>query len=156
MIFNFHGYPVADSPPGLPAHQPQNMHVRGYKEKGNINTPMELAINNEIDRFSLAIDAIDRTPKLQRIGAHAKERFRNLQIDCRNYAHENGIDMPEIVAGDGRIRKDEKAAREGQSGYQTEFSRNNRFAAISIIQILTMMGRMCSFRPILYAPIKAR
>ena len=51
----------------------KNMHVRGYKEKGNINTPMELAINNEIDRFSLAIDVIDRTPKLQRIGAHAKE-----------------------------------------------------------------------------------
>ena len=41
------------------------MHVRGYKEKGNINTPMELAINNEIDRFSLAIDVIDRMPKLQ-------------------------------------------------------------------------------------------
>ena len=43
----------------------KNMHVRGYKEKGNINTPMELAIENEIDRFSLAIDAIDRVPKLQ-------------------------------------------------------------------------------------------
>ena len=50
--------------------------MRGYKEKGNINTPMELAINNEIDRFSLAIDVIDRVPKLQRIGAHAKEKFR--------------------------------------------------------------------------------
>ena len=71
-----------------------NMHVRGYKEKGNINTPMELAINNEIDRFSLAIDAIDRTPKLRPIGAHAKERFRNLQIACRQYAYENGIRQP--------------------------------------------------------------
>ena len=49
--------------------------MRGYKEKGNINTPLELAINNEIDRFSLAIDAIDRAPKLQTIGAHAKEKF---------------------------------------------------------------------------------
>jgi xylulose-5-phosphate/fructose-6-phosphate phosphoketolase len=71
--------------------------VRGYKEKGNINTPMELAINNEIDRFSLAIDAIDRTPKLQRIGAHAKERCRNLQIDCRSYAYKHGIDSPDIT-----------------------------------------------------------
>jgi XFP-like protein len=49
---------------------------------------MELAINNEIDRYSLAIDAIDRVPKLHEIGSHAKERFRNLQIHCRDYAYE--------------------------------------------------------------------
>ena len=72
--------------------------MRGYKEKGNINTPMELAIQNQIDRFSLAIDVIDRVPKLQRIGAHAKEKLRDQQIDCRNYAYEHGIDKPEIVA----------------------------------------------------------
>jgi xylulose-5-phosphate/fructose-6-phosphate phosphoketolase len=70
--------------------------VRGYKEKGNINTPMELAINNEIDRFTLSIDAIKRTPKLQRIGAHATEKFRNLKIGALNYAHENGIDQPSV------------------------------------------------------------
>jgi hypothetical protein len=73
------------------------MHVRGYKEKGNINTPMELAINNQIDRYSLVIDAIDRTPELQRIGAAAKERCRDLQTECRNYAYEHGIDKPEVV-----------------------------------------------------------
>jgi xylulose-5-phosphate/fructose-6-phosphate phosphoketolase len=72
--------------------------LRGYKEKANINTPMELAINNEIDRFSVAMDVIKRTPKLQRIGAHALERFRDQQTDCRNYAYEHGIDNPEIVA----------------------------------------------------------
>jgi xylulose-5-phosphate/fructose-6-phosphate phosphoketolase len=71
--------------------------VRGYKEKGNINTPMELAINNETDRFSLAIDAIDRVPKLQRVGAHAKEKFRNRQIGCRRHAYEHGIDAPDIT-----------------------------------------------------------
>ena len=70
--------------------------MRGYKEKGNINTPLDLAIQNQIDRFSLAIDAIDRVPKLQRIGAHAKEEFRNLQIECRNYAYEHGVDKPEV------------------------------------------------------------
>ena len=73
------------------------MHVRGYKEKGSINTPMELAINNNIDRFSLAMDAIDRTPRLQTIGSHAKERFHNLQIAAKNYAYENGIDQPEVT-----------------------------------------------------------
>jgi xylulose-5-phosphate/fructose-6-phosphate phosphoketolase len=98
VIFNFHGYPWLIHRLAYRRTNHHNIHVRGYKEKGNINTPMELAINNEIDRFSLAIDAIDRVPKLQKIGAHAKEKFRNLQIDCRNYAYAHGIDDP-IVAG---------------------------------------------------------
>jgi xylulose-5-phosphate/fructose-6-phosphate phosphoketolase len=97
VIFNFHGYPWLIHRLAYRRTNHQNFHVRGYKEKGNINTPMELAIKNEIDRFSLAIDAIDRTPKLQRTGAHAKQRFRNLQIDCLNQAHENGIDAAEIT-----------------------------------------------------------
>ena len=65
--------------------------------RGNINTPMELDIENEIDRYTLAIDVIDRVPKLQSIGAHAKERFRNQQISCRHFAHEHRIDKPEVV-----------------------------------------------------------
>ena len=97
IVFNFHGYPWLIHRLAYRRTNHHNMHVRGYKEKGNINTPLELAINNEIDRFSLAVDAIDRTPRLQRIGAHAKEKFRNLQIGCRNYAHEHGIDLPEVA-----------------------------------------------------------
>ena len=97
IIFNFHGYPWLIHRLAYRRTNHHNMHVRGYKEKGNINTPMELAINNEIDRFSLAIDAIDRVPRLQRIGAHAKERFRNMQIECRNYAYEHGIDKPDVA-----------------------------------------------------------
>jgi len=97
VIFNFHGYPWLIHRLAYRRTNHANIHVRGYKEKGNINTPMELAINNEIDRFSLAIDVIDRSPKLQRIGAHAKERYRNMQIECRNYAYENGIDSPAIA-----------------------------------------------------------
>src|SRR5664279_1744107 len=97
VIFNFHGYPWLIHRLAYRRTNHSNFHVRGYKEKGNINTPMELAINNQIDRFSLAIDVIDRTHRLQKIGAHAKERFRNLQIDCLNNAHENGIDAPEIT-----------------------------------------------------------
>jgi len=97
IVFNFHGYPWLVHRLAYRRTNHANMHVRGYKEKGNINTPMELAINNEIDRFSLAIDVIDRTPKLQRIGAHAKEKYRDLQISCRNYAYEHGIDKPEVV-----------------------------------------------------------
>jgi xylulose-5-phosphate/fructose-6-phosphate phosphoketolase len=98
VIFNFHGYPWLIHRLAYRRHNHDNFHVRGYKEKGNINTPMELAIENQIDRFSLAIDAIDRVPKLQKIGAHAKEKFWNLQIECVNYAHENGIDKPEVAS----------------------------------------------------------
>jgi xylulose-5-phosphate/fructose-6-phosphate phosphoketolase len=71
--------------------------VRGYKEKGNINTPMELAIKNEIYRVSLAVDAIDRVPSLQKLGAHANEKFRDIQIECRNNAYKCGVDKPSMV-----------------------------------------------------------
>jgi xylulose-5-phosphate/fructose-6-phosphate phosphoketolase len=97
VIFNFHGYPWLIHRLAYRRKNHEGFHVRGYKEKGNINTPLELAISNEIDRFSLAIDAIDRVPKLQKIGGHAKEKFRNLQIQCVNYAHENGIDKPDVA-----------------------------------------------------------
>ncbi len=97
VIFNFHGYPwlvhrLAYRRPNHP-----NLHVRGYKERGSINTPLELAIENQIDRFSLAQDVIDRVPRLRGPGAHAKERFRNRQIQCRAYAHERGVDPQELV-----------------------------------------------------------
>ena len=97
IIFNFHGYPWLVHRLTYRRTNHRNLHVRGYKEKGNINTPMELAINNETDRFSLAIDAIDRVPRLQPIGAHAKDKFRNRQIACRQHAYEQGIDAPEIT-----------------------------------------------------------
>jgi len=96
IIFNFHGYPWLIHRLTY-ARTNRDLHVRGYKEKGNINTPMELAMNNEIDRYSLAIEAINRIPRLQKIGAHPKDKFRNKQIECRAYAYKNGIDSPEIT-----------------------------------------------------------
>ncbi len=96
IIFNFHGYPWLIHRLTYRRTNHRNLHVRGYKEKGNINTPLDLAIKNEIDRFSLAIDVIDRVPRLRTAGAHAKEKLRNMQIDCQNYAYEHGVDMPEL------------------------------------------------------------
>ncbi|HEY7335416.1 MAG TPA: phosphoketolase family protein [Bryobacteraceae bacterium] len=98
IIFNFHGYPALIHRLAYRRTNHDNLHVRGYKEKGSICTPLELAIENNIDRFSLAMDVIDRTPGLQRIGGHAKEKYRDLQIDCLNYAHQYGIDKPDVVA----------------------------------------------------------
>jgi xylulose-5-phosphate/fructose-6-phosphate phosphoketolase len=95
VIFNFHGYPQLIHRLAYRRTNHDNIHVRGYKEKGNINTPLELAIENNVDRFSLAMDVVDRVPRLQKIGGHAKERFLNQQIECRNYAHQYGIDKPE-------------------------------------------------------------
>ena len=96
IIFNFHGYPWLIHRLTYRRTNHNNLHVRGYKEKGNINTPLDLAIQNQIDRFSVAMDVIDRVPALQVAGAHAKETMRNLQIECQNYAYQFGIDKPEI------------------------------------------------------------
>jgi xylulose-5-phosphate/fructose-6-phosphate phosphoketolase len=93
IIFAFHGYPWLIHRLAYRRTNHKNLHVRGYKEKGNINTPLELAIQNEVDRFSLAIDVIDRVPRLRAIGAHARERFRNIQLECRAHAHAEGIDQ---------------------------------------------------------------
>jgi len=95
IIFNFHGYPWLIHRLTYRRTNHKNLHVRGYKEKGNINTPLDLAIRNQIDRFSLAIDVIDRVPALHVAGAHAKEMLRNMQIECQNYAYEYGVDKPE-------------------------------------------------------------
>jgi xylulose-5-phosphate/fructose-6-phosphate phosphoketolase len=96
VVFNFHGYPwlihrLTYRRPGQ-----HNIHVRGYKEQGNINTPLELAIRNQTDRFSLAIDAIDRMPRFRVKGAGVREALVNAQIACKRHAHEFGVDRPEI------------------------------------------------------------
>ena len=97
VVFNFHGYPWLIHRLAYRRNNHKNFHVRGYKEKGNINTPLELAIQNQIDRFSLAIDVLDRLPEMQSFGAHAKEKFKNLQINCRQYAYKYGVDEPEAA-----------------------------------------------------------
>jgi xylulose-5-phosphate/fructose-6-phosphate phosphoketolase len=98
IIFNFHGYPWLIHRLAYRRTNHKNMHVRGYKEKGNINTPLELAIRNEVDRFSLAIDVINRVPGLKVSGAHVKEKLRGMQIGCSHYAYEHGIDKPEFAS----------------------------------------------------------
>ena len=96
VIFNFHAYASLIHKFTYRRNNHDNFHVRGYKEKGNINTPLELAILNQVDRFDLAIDVIDRVPSLQASAAHVKEWLKDQIIDSVNYAHENGIDSPEI------------------------------------------------------------
>lgn len=92
VIFNFHSYPwlihrLTYRRPGS-----RNIHVRGYMEKGNIDTPLELAIRNGADRFSLAMNAIDRLDGLKHQMAEVREKLKAEQIIAKNYAFENGID----------------------------------------------------------------
>ena len=97
VIFNFHAYASLIHKFTYKRTNHDNFHVRGYKEKGNINTPLELAILNQVDRFNIAIDVIDRVPGLQEKAAHTKEWLKEEIISSVNYAHENGIDRPEIT-----------------------------------------------------------
>lgn len=97
IIFNFHGYPWLIHKLVYRRTNQERIHVRGYKEQGNINTPLELAINNQVDRFNLVIDVIDRVPKLGSAAAHVKERMKNKILESLAYAHENGKDHDEIV-----------------------------------------------------------
>ena len=77
VIFNFHAYASLIHKLTYRRTNHDNIHVRGYKEKGNINTPLELAILNQVDRFNQAIDVIDRVPKLQAAAAHTKEWLKD-------------------------------------------------------------------------------
>ena len=97
VIFNFHGYPWRIHKLVYRRANSRHFHVRGYKENGNINTPMDLAIRNQIDRFDLVIDAIDRVPALAAGGAHVKDKMKDAILDCQRYAGESGTDSPEFA-----------------------------------------------------------
>jgi xylulose-5-phosphate/fructose-6-phosphate phosphoketolase len=97
VIFNFHGYPWLIHRLTYRRTNHSNFHVRGYKEKGNINTPLELAMNNQIDRFNLVIDVIDRVPRLGSRAAHVKERMQEEILSHREYAHTHGMDAPDVT-----------------------------------------------------------
>jgi xylulose-5-phosphate/fructose-6-phosphate phosphoketolase len=97
VIFNFHGYPWLIHRLVYRRTNHVNFHVRGYKEKGNINTPLELAMNNQIDRFNLVIDVIDRVDHLGSRAAHLKERMKEAILANKAHAHEHGMDAPEIT-----------------------------------------------------------
>ena len=97
IIFNFHGYPWLIHKLSYRFKGHDNLHVHGYREKGNINTPLELAMLNRTSRFDLVIDVIDRVPKLRTKAAHLKEDMKDAIISHTRYAHEEGADRPEIT-----------------------------------------------------------
>jgi len=97
IIFNFHGYPWLIHKLAYRFKGHDHLHVHGYREKGNINTPLELAMLNETSRFNLVIDAIDRVPALAAKAAHLRNEMQNAIVDNMRYAHEHGADRPELA-----------------------------------------------------------
>ncbi|HNP35808.1 MAG TPA: phosphoketolase family protein, partial [Woeseiaceae bacterium] len=96
IIFAYHGYPWLIHRLTYRRTNHKNLHVRGYKEEGTTTTPFDMAVRNDIDRFHLAGDVIDRVPSLGYVAAYAKQRIRDKLIEHRQYINTHGEDMPEI------------------------------------------------------------
>ncbi|MEC5182160.1 phosphoketolase family protein [Arthrobacter sp. CG_A4] len=96
VIFAYHGYPWLIHRLTYRRTNHGNIHVRGYKEEGTTTTPFDMCVLNQLDRFTLAIDVIDRVPRLKDVSAHVREELKNKLIEHRRYIRTHGEDMPEI------------------------------------------------------------
>ena len=96
VVFAYHGYPWLIHRLTYRRSNHANMHVRGYKEEGTTSTPFDMVVMNEVDRFHLAMDAIDRVPRLKDQAVYLKQALRNKLIDHKQYISTYGEDMPEI------------------------------------------------------------
>jgi xylulose-5-phosphate/fructose-6-phosphate phosphoketolase len=97
VIFAFHGYPWLIHRLTYRRKGHPNLHVRGYKEEGTTTTPFDMAVLNQIDRFSLVNDVIDRVPRLASRAAYAKQAIRDHLLDHQQYIQQHGEDMPSIT-----------------------------------------------------------
>lgn len=96
MIFAYHGYPYLIHRLTYNRTNHAGMHVRGFAEEGTTTTPFDMVVLNGLDRYHLAIEAIERVPGLATKAAHVKQRFRDKLIEHSRYIREHGEDMPEI------------------------------------------------------------
>jgi xylulose-5-phosphate/fructose-6-phosphate phosphoketolase len=96
VIFAFHGYPWLIHRLTYRRTNHQNIHVRGYKEEGTTTTPFDMVVLNDLDRFHLVMDVIERVPGLANVGAHAKQEMRDKLLEHKQYIRKHGDDMPEV------------------------------------------------------------
>jgi xylulose-5-phosphate/fructose-6-phosphate phosphoketolase len=96
IIFAYHGYPWLIHRLTYRRTGHGNLHVRGYKEEGTTTTPFDMTVLNDLDRYHLAGDVVDRVPVLQRRGAHFKQFLRNRLLEHKQHVREHGDDLPEV------------------------------------------------------------
>jgi xylulose-5-phosphate/fructose-6-phosphate phosphoketolase len=96
VIFAYHGYPWLIHRLTYRRTNHDNLHVRGYKEEGTTTTPFDMTVLNEVDRFHLAGDVVDRVPRLQRVNGHFKQFLRDKLVEHKYYIRQHGDDMPEV------------------------------------------------------------
>ena len=96
IIFAFHGYPWLIHRLTYRRHNHYNLHVRGYKEEGTTTTPFDMVVRNDLDRFHLAMDVVERVPSLSKERAYVRQMIESKLIDHRHYITEHGDDMPEV------------------------------------------------------------
>ena len=96
VIFAYHGYPTLIHRLAYRRVNHANFHVHGYREEGTTTTPFDMTVLNELDRFHLAADVVERVPRLQPVNAHFKQFLRNQLVNHKQYICEYGDDLPEI------------------------------------------------------------
>ena len=96
VIFAYHGYPWLIHRLTYRHTNHNNFHVRGYKEEGTTTTPFDMCVMNQIDRFNLAIDVIDRVPRLRDVSSHVREELKDKLIQHHQYIRTAGEDLPEV------------------------------------------------------------
>jgi xylulose-5-phosphate/fructose-6-phosphate phosphoketolase len=104
VIFAFHGYPWLIHRLTYRRTNHANLHVRGYKEEGTTTTPFDMVVRNDLDRFHLVADVVDRVPGLGSRAAYTKQLVRDKLIDHRAYVNEHGEDLPEVRGWKWRVR----------------------------------------------------
>jgi xylulose-5-phosphate/fructose-6-phosphate phosphoketolase len=96
VIFAFHGYPWLIHRLTYRRTNHNNIHVRGYKEEGTITTPFDMTVMNDLDRFDLAMDTIDRIPQIADKGAYLKQEMKDKLVEHKQYIRKNGMDLAEV------------------------------------------------------------
>ncbi len=97
VVFAFHGYPTLIHRLTYRRTNHKNIHVRGYKEEGTTTTAFDMVVLNDLDRFHLVIDVIERVPQLGQTGAHVAQKMRDKLIEHKTYIKQYGDDLPEIL-----------------------------------------------------------
>jgi xylulose-5-phosphate/fructose-6-phosphate phosphoketolase len=96
VVFAYHGYPWLIHRLTYRRANHENLHVRGYKEEGTTTTPFDMVMLNDLDRFHLVMDVIDRVPGLAEIGAELRQDMEDERLKSRAYTREHGEDRPAV------------------------------------------------------------